>query len=422
MDYGAITVGFNWLIPHSANIIGWDDDFNNYDSFGTYSEGAWIFNKVWSSSGEDYGLGYLSFETAYDDSYKNLINKNGATTIDFYPPNYHSVSIVGWDDNYNNKDSLNRYTKGAWIFKNSWGTDWGDDGFGYLGYDNPFLSDYAANFFSYTFVFNEDDYYVAMLQDGIIMTDYISNDGPIYCELNGIGFISGWGMIPLEEGFSGFSTYFLVPTNYTVSVYNIETEELILNQRGYSDAGYHTIAFDKVISRECGDNFRVVIGYCNDGMNYLPISQVDELTKVYSRAGYTFCSFDGGETYVDLFGYNDQWIEPCIQVFTKIGDYYHATFNIDISEFDNIDIGENVIINFTLSDSGSEISYIYDDSTISLIEDTILTVNINGKDYYTKIHDGKASLDVSFDKAGKYALTAEYKSNRYDSEIANSRL
>ena len=35
----------------------------------------------------------------------------------------HAVVIVGWSD-----------AKNAWLIKNSWGTDWGDGGFGYIGY------------------------------------------------------------------------------------------------------------------------------------------------------------------------------------------------------------------------------------------------------------------------------------------------
>ena len=38
----------------------------------------------------------------------------------------HAVVIIGWDDNQG--------AAGAWIVKNSWGTSWGDDGYGYMQY------------------------------------------------------------------------------------------------------------------------------------------------------------------------------------------------------------------------------------------------------------------------------------------------
>jgi len=45
----------------------------------------------------------------------------------------HAVVIVGWDD-----------AKGAWLIKNSWGTDWGYDGFGWIAYGSNRIGRHSA--------------------------------------------------------------------------------------------------------------------------------------------------------------------------------------------------------------------------------------------------------------------------------------
>jgi len=45
----------------------------------------------------------------------------------------HAVVIVGWDD-----------SKGAWLIKNSWGTDWGEGGYGWIEYGSNRIGRHTA--------------------------------------------------------------------------------------------------------------------------------------------------------------------------------------------------------------------------------------------------------------------------------------
>lgn len=52
----------------------------------------------------------------------------------------HAIMIVGWDDALGDG--------GAWIIKNSWGEDWGENGFGYVAYGCNLVG-FAANYVVY---------------------------------------------------------------------------------------------------------------------------------------------------------------------------------------------------------------------------------------------------------------------------------
>ncbi len=60
----------------------------------------------------------------------------------------HAIVVVGYDDaKVITNTQCNKQTKGAFLIRNSWGTAWGDHGYGWLPYDYV-LSNFAMDFWS----------------------------------------------------------------------------------------------------------------------------------------------------------------------------------------------------------------------------------------------------------------------------------
>ena len=60
----------------------------------------------------------------------------------------HAIVAVGYDDKKEIKNkACNKKTKGALLIRNSWGTGWGDDGYGFIPYDY-ILKGLAVDFWS----------------------------------------------------------------------------------------------------------------------------------------------------------------------------------------------------------------------------------------------------------------------------------
>lgn len=77
-----------------------------------------------------------SFNYASDGSYNFYIQNGKYETID------HMLTIVGWDDDYNknNFSSKTGHAKptknGAWLVKNTWGAEWGNEGYVWISYED----------------------------------------------------------------------------------------------------------------------------------------------------------------------------------------------------------------------------------------------------------------------------------------------
>ena len=52
-----------------------------------------------------------------------VVREDRSAATRLIPPGYHCICVVGYDD-----------SQQCWIIKNSWGTTWGTNGFGRIGY------------------------------------------------------------------------------------------------------------------------------------------------------------------------------------------------------------------------------------------------------------------------------------------------
>ena len=110
---------------HNSNLCGVSrpDPALRVDGF------RWVAQNTTAMKTAIYNNGPLVTAFYYDDYYYNPSSYIYYLPRSSYSSN-HEVLIVGWDDNKAHPGG-----KGCWIVKNSWGADWGNQGYFYIPYN-----------------------------------------------------------------------------------------------------------------------------------------------------------------------------------------------------------------------------------------------------------------------------------------------
>lgn len=279
----------------------------------------------------------------------------------------HSVTLVGWDDNYSKENFLiTPPGDGAWIIKNSWGTDWGNNGYYYVSYyDTAVATSKTLTAFT---VGNSYDYERNYEYDLISMPIF-KND------ITGKIAYANKFNTTTNELITAVGTYFNDSgVDYEITVY-VDDEEIYTQNGTSSHYGYETIKLHQGIGVK--ENHTFIIQVVS---NNVPAS-------TYSRQHYeknTSFVFTEEEMQ-DISAEN---VVACLKAYTITDNSQIKTTNLT-----------------TRYNSGEYVKVTYYDENGKVLSNHEVQFIINNKTYTrTTDDDGIAVLDVNL-KAGTYIVT-----------------
>lgn len=267
-------------------------------NYGAVSTSLYTNDSMGGSTAND-----IYWNDKHNSYYFDAKDKNGNDNFQLYN---HGVTIVGWDDSYSKSNfSKTPPADGAWIVRNSWGKNWGDNGYFYLSYYD--LSIYTPSVFLPEDVEYKTDGTTEHEFKNIYQYDGTSfGAGQIYSKNNNYkaaNFFNARGHESLEA-ISTASSYPNCTINYHIYTdLKSDTDPTMgtlaaSGSKSFENAGFYTIELDETVELNEGEKYAVVVEIkITDGSNNLTIlpceaelidyisMEVNEGESSYCKAG-----------------------------------------------------------------------------------------------------------------------------------------
>lgn len=218
----------------------------------------------------------------------------------------HDVVIVGWDDSYPKENfSVDLEGDGAFICQNSWGTEFGEEGFFYISYYDTNIGTHNV---VYTRIDNTDNYQNIYQSD---LCGWVGQLGYNRDNIYGANVFTAGGDEELVA-----ASFYATGKDSEYELYVVRDfedreslEHMIPVASGkLSNAGYYTVDFNQGISLDAGERYAIVLHIITPGsVHPLAIEfAADEATENVI--------LDDGESYISANGTN--WVsadtvQPC---------------------------------------------------------------------------------------------------------------
>jgi C1A family cysteine protease len=233
----------------------------------------------------NHGPVYTSIYAGNGDAWQTEFGYYDGSYTLYHPgtesPN-HAVLIVGWDDDLSHAGGM-----GGWIVKNSWGSNWGDNGYFYIAYGSASIGTGSSSIYAW--------------QDYDPNGDIMYYDEAGWWNQWGCGSsTTGWGLskfIPTSDTYVTRVEFWTTDRTTDIDVYiydnfnGVAPSNLLWSGLNYSfaESGYHGVELYPPLAVTGGNDVIAVVKFTNASYEYpVPVD-----TEGPDETGRTYRSCSG---------------------------------------------------------------------------------------------------------------------------------